>query len=273
VDVNGVTYTTSVVLYFAPATSVTITETSSSPWVFSYGKINQAAPFYDTFTPQSVVFLGSNASAYMQFLNTNSSRHIDVSADPPAGGTVTWSFTDNGTVVTKTGSGYAPASATVTISVTAGPLYDFIYWSGDLSGISSTVTSPASAGNVTATAHLALLTDVISFTVNIEGSGTVNVIINGTPVTAERSSFTLKTSVNYTTELDATPDKKYSFSHWTVNGSDVSANSITLAPGDAVTAVFIANSNGTGVWWMWVVLAILVSSLFIWWLILRKDED
>jgi hypothetical protein len=254
------------------AGSLTFTASATAPWVFSHWIILPYAFTDPTTGPHSIP---SGTTVYVTFLSTSdpeNSKYIAVSAEPPVGGTVAWSFNDRGILIYREtvggfSDGRAPASAEVTFTVKAvNPLYAFLYWSGDVSAMASgsdEKISTSAEGDIIVKAVFALLTDVVEVKIQINGSGSVLVSINNGPSFVYSEMF--RVSVTDVVTTTAKPSTGWSFSHWAVDGTEHSAyeRDFSFPQHTTIYATFVSDSKGffdleAWQWWLLLLIVILI---------------
>lgn len=159
-------------------------------------------------------------------VNTNGEGEVDVTID---GETRTVSPNSSQSVAVD-------QDTSVTLSATANEQagYEFVGWSGDVSGDDSTIEVEEITENTNVTATFEL--QEVDLAVSVEGSGSVSVSPPGETI---GSSETLTYEFDESVELTADPDENYEFLEWEGDLSGGGASeTVSMDQDRSVTAVF-----------------------------------
>ena len=250
VNINGLGQFGYVSAFTVSRTDTVELNAVDGPDVFHHWSVNSVISWDATLTGSTYP---TDVTAHAFFMDVNGSGSgeyyydISASAAPVGAGTVTWSYVDvSGAAVSRTGSGKAQAGSLVTFSQSANTGYTFSYWSGDFSGISSSVTAPVlTSAGLNATANYVSSSDSVTVTVSVIGNGSVSVSVNGNAPFIYAAAFTVASTD--IVEFEAL-DGLDAFHHWTINSVvswDALVTGITY-PADVTAYAFFMDVNGSG---------------------------
>jgi hypothetical protein len=168
---------------------------------------------------------------------------------------VSFTVTGTGTVTVTIGSAqytygagtYATAvedGAMVGFSASAGTGYAFSRWTGTMNTIASAIPVAALTDDITLNAIFVPLVSSYTITLNVEGNGTVTMMIDGVPFVFT-SGAVVTVESNIEVELSAAFGTGYAFSRWEGDGASLSeTTSVFMNRNTTSTVVFVDTAPG-----------------------------